>query len=126
MSTLKRIITRRWGAMKAPSLVWLALLLASSPQLLAADTHGTHLETWLGRLGNAVGIAGYPTSAGQHYLFVAGADGLVRPLVIGAPTWQWAWRNPIMRKHDDIVGLAAYYHPGDGRHHCFVALETGE
>jgi len=50
--------------MKAPRLLWLALLIAGPPQLLATDTNGTYVETWLGRLGNATGIAGYPIVAG--------------------------------------------------------------
>jgi hypothetical protein len=31
-----------------------------------------------------------------------------------------------MRHHDEIVGLAAYYHPGDGAHHLFAALRPGD
>ena len=109
---------------------WIALLslcVFSAPlQLHATDTNGGYVETRLGKQGNATSITGYSTRDGRQLLFIAGTDGLVRPLMLGAPGGQWAWRNPIMRHHDGIVGLAAYYHPGDGRHHCFVALQTGD
>jgi hypothetical protein len=31
-----------------------------------------------------------------------------------------------MQHHDGIVGLVAYYHPGDGHYHDFAALKTGD
>ena len=74
------------------------------------DGAGTSLpETWLEKLGvGATCVAGYPSADGSQHLFVAGTDGLVRPLEIAPPAHQWRWGDPITRQHDHIVGLAAY------------------
>jgi hypothetical protein len=112
--------------MKASRWLWCALLVSGPLPLAAADANGPHVESWLGRHGAAVGMAGYAAGDGRQYLFIAGSDGLVRPLVLSGPRWEWAWRSPVMRPHDGIVGVAAYFHPGDSRHHCFVALQSGD
>jgi hypothetical protein len=84
-------------------------------------------ENWLGKLdGGAIGLAGHSAPNGTQHLFVAAAGGLVFPLQIGPPQWKWRWNDPIMSQHDEIVGLAAYYHSGDNRHHVFAALRTGD
>ena len=57
---------------------------------------------------------------------MAGTDGLIRPLEIRAPDWQWRWGIPIMSQHEGIVGLAAPDHAADDRQHVFAALGTGD
>ena len=84
-------------------------------------------ENWLGAIdGGAVGLAGFSSGDGSQHLYVAGTDGLIRPLEIRAPDWQWRWGIPIMSQHEGIVGLAAYYHAADDRQHVFAALGTGD
>jgi hypothetical protein len=84
-------------------------------------------ENWLGKAdGGAISLGGYSTADGIQHLFVAGSDGLIRPLEIQGPDWQWRWGAPVMNHHDGIVGLAAYFHAGDGRRHVFAALGTGD
>jgi hypothetical protein len=92
------------------------------------STNGTYAETWLGRLeaDTTVAITGYCTADGGQHILVAGSRGVVKPLTIGPPGWQWAWTPPIGQHHGGIVGVVAYFHPGDGRHHCFVAVQTGD
>src|SRR6185312_7575670 len=68
--------------------------------------------------------AGYSHESAQ-LLFVADSSGRVWPLTIGPPTWTWMWHDSIA-EHPGIVGLAAYFHPGDGRHHCFIAQDSGD
>jgi hypothetical protein len=84
-------------------------------------------ENWLGKLEvGAIGLAGYVTADDRQHLVVASPDGLIRALEIGPPDWQWRWTDPLMAYHEGIVGLAAYYHPGDNQQHIFAALRTGD
>jgi hypothetical protein len=79
------------------------------------STNGVYIEAWLAKLQRPkpIATAGYSSIDGRHYLFVAGSDGSVLPLTIGPPNWQWVWQAPITQ-HAGIVGIAAYFHPGDG------------
>jgi hypothetical protein len=110
---------------KTLRLLWPTLLLVVLSNL-PASAESRYSERWLGKQGKPVAVSGYPTQDGRQLFFIADADGLVRPLFLEPPTWQWAWREPILQHHGGIVGVAAYFHPGDGRHHCFIALETGD
>lgn len=88
---------------------------AASPPSI--DSNGTVIETWLGKFAGATSIAGYSTADGRQHLLIADSGGLVHPLTIGPPGWQWSGASPIAQRHPGIAGLAAYFHPGDGRHH---------
>ena len=82
------------------------------------------LRAWLGHFDNPVAMAGYTTGDGWQRLFIAGQDG-VRPFVLGPPQWLWRPMTPVL-SHPGIVDLTAYFHVGDGQHHCFAALQTGD
>ena len=89
------------------------------------DINGDFRELWIQKApaAGAIALAGY-SHGDVQVLFVADASGQVRPLTLGPPDWSWNWSDPIA-KHDSITGVAAYYHAGDGRHHCFIAEDTG-
>lgn len=97
---------------------------AASP--LSTDTNGAPVEIWLGQFAGATSIAGYSTADGRQRLFIADSSGLVHPLTIGPPGWEWGRASPLVQPHAGIAGLAAYFNPGDDRHHCFIALGAGD
>ena len=113
------------GILLSPDLA--ASRLTTDPTLPpVVDSNGTAIETWLGHRESATHIAGYSTADRVQHLFVADASGRVLPLTIGPPSWQWGWAEPIGEAHAGLVGIAAYFNPGDGRHHCFKVLGSGD
>lgn len=114
------------GILLRPAIPNTAPATERSAALPAIDTNGVYIETWLGKMVDAICIASYSFADGSQHLLVADASGLVHPLTIGPPGWTWAWADPIGSVHAGIAGLAAYFNSGDGRHHCFIALESGD
>src|SRR5436190_22928626 len=108
-----------WWLLQPPSIFGTGTVVPRSDAPPSTDDNGVYTETWLGHLAAATCIAGYYAADKSQRLVVADSGGLVHPLTIGPPAWQWAWADPIGQRHDGIAGLAAYFHPGDGRHHCF-------